>query len=269
MKIFIAGISKTGTTGLMYLIRNSMKDSPLEIFEPKVCPPDALATDNDVLAKALISPLLDSDSFSTFDKKITIIRDPRDRLVSVLLYSQFHAPYSREKKKVAKVMDVLRHKESDPASVSIQEIMNRMVVANEDPEVTLDVFQKRLTAPVIWVTKYLKKMTGTLIYKYEDFVTEQYQSLEQYLGFPLTGEAVVPDNLKRVSRTNRSGNWRSWFTEEDVRVYKPIFSDWLKAYGYDPDDWELDTKPSIEQEHCSGYFAKLIREASGSRRRFL
>ena len=40
MKILIAGLAKTGTTGLLYLIANSFDKKPRLLFEPKKCPAD-------------------------------------------------------------------------------------------------------------------------------------------------------------------------------------------------------------------------------------
>src|SRR5687767_12482448 len=95
MKILIAGLGKSGTTALFYLIASSLGKGPKPklLFEPKECPADLRSARGDVVAKVLIDPQLNAASFSHFDRKITLIRDPRDRIISALLYSQFHADY--------------------------------------------------------------------------------------------------------------------------------------------------------------------------------
>jgi hypothetical protein len=123
MKILIAGLAKTGTTGLLYLIANSLGRSRKLLFEPKVCPPEAKADGGDIVAKVLLGRQLDAGSFAHFDKKITIFRDPRDRMVSSILYSQYHANYLADEKSVSLVRECLERKEADPASVSIREIL--------------------------------------------------------------------------------------------------------------------------------------------------
>ena len=84
MKILIAGAPKTGTTALFYRIKNSLDGGVREMFEPRgyVAEPGDGACH--VLAKVLLDPLIDLDmeSFSSFEKKIGIVRDPRDRLIS-------------------------------------------------------------------------------------------------------------------------------------------------------------------------------------------
>ena len=71
------------------------------------------------MAKVLIDPpgRADFNSFSKFDYKVLIVRDPRDNLVSRLLYR----PYNREDfvsnpEAVALFVEMLRAKEADPAA---------------------------------------------------------------------------------------------------------------------------------------------------------
>jgi hypothetical protein len=80
------------------------------------------------------------------------------------------------------------------------------------------------------------------------------------LGIPLTGKAQVPKNLERVERTKKYGEWRNWFTPEDVARFQPVLTPYLKRYGYDFDDWRLSDAPIIRSEHCSRYFTSLVQE---------
>ncbi|MCB1150862.1 hypothetical protein KDK88_04905 [bacterium] len=99
MRILISGSPKTGTTGLFYKIRNSIQGKPRLLFE--VTPPyqyEAGDEERGVLAKVVVNfgdPGL--DSFACFDKKIAIVRDPRDTLVSRVLYGiSYHSKYDRD-----------------------------------------------------------------------------------------------------------------------------------------------------------------------------
>jgi hypothetical protein len=118
----------------------------------------------------------------------------------------------------------------------------------------------RIPKSLGWFDQYIVSVPDSYLYKYEDFVTGKYFPLEQYLGMSLTGAAEVPDVLKRVRRTKSYGDWRNWFTEEDVQVFKPLLSPWLGRYGYDADNWTLNQDPVIEREHCSEYFMCLVDE---------
>lgn len=259
MKILIAGMAKTGTTGLLYLIANSMKEQPRLLFEPRTCPPDVQTESGDVVAKVIIDAKLNSPSFSRFEKKITIFRDPRDRIVSALLYAQYHANYVFDDERVHTVHEILREKESGPAGVPIGRILDVMgaMVGRKNASRK---FRERFVNVLSIFDDYVMNVPDGFLYKYEDFVSEKYRQLEAYLGFPLTGAAEVPEILGRVARTKGHGDWRNWFTESDVRDYRPVLAPWLEKYGYDADDWALNPAPAIEPEHCSEYFMRLVRE---------
>lgn len=258
MNILIAGLSKTGTTGLLYLIVNSLGNDPSIYFEPECCPKISSGNSDSVI-KVLIGPKLKCDTFKYLEKKITIIRDPRDKIVSSLLYSQYHANYLNDSTKIKTVLKVLRRKEINPSKISIREIMDVVGDVSGKPR-TAEHYRARIKNSLDWFDNFLAFMPETFLYKYEDFVVGDYAKLENYLGFQMSGEAEVPEKLKRVSRTKGSDNWRNWFTEEDVDFYEPILSPWLARYGYAAEDWRLNDSPMIQPQHCSKYFLQLIEE---------
>lgn len=259
MKILIAGLAKTGTTGLLYLIVNSVGNGLKLLFEPQECPADLKTESGNVVVKVLIGSQLNVASFAHFDKKITIVRDPRDRIISVLLYSQYHANYLSDYERVCVVRECLEKKESSPSSVSIREILEVIGRVSGKPNMAGN-RPKAVKAELVWLDDYVEVFPDGFLYKYEDFVSEDFAQLEKHLGVPLSGKAEVPGNFKRVNRTKTYGDWRNWFTAEDVQVYKPILAPWLKKYGYDAEDWEINAVPTIEREHCSGYFMRLVEE---------
>jgi len=260
MKILIAGLAKTGTTGLHYLIANSIGKGPKLLFEPTECPEEYRTGSRDVIAKVLIGSNLKVASFAHFDKKITIVRDPRDRIISSLLYSQFHAEYLKDDASVKIVRDYLERKEADPSGVSIKEFFAVVASVSKNPRIE-KTYLNWSTQPLSWFDEYASAMPGTFFYKYEDFVSGNYAPLEAYLEMPLSGEAEVPEQLSRVERTKGYGDWRNWFTEKDVALYRPLIDPWLAKYDYDPEDWALNADPVIKKEHCSEYFMRLVGEA--------
>ena len=260
MKIIIAGLAKTGTTGLLYLIANSIGNKPKLLFEPKQCPSDLEFKAGDVVAKVLIGSDLNAASFSHFDKKVTIIRDPRDRMVSDLLYSQFHQDYLIDEVRVGAVRELLEMKELNPGSISFKEIIETIGHISRNVNAVARFKQSRVRKAFAEFDKYVSVISDSLIYRYEDFVSGKYLPLEKHLGLPISGAAEVPDSYKRVKRTQSYGDWRNWFTEEDVQEYRPMLMPGIEKYGYDPDDWALNVAPSIEREHCSGYFMRLVEE---------
>ena len=73
----------------------------------------------------------------------------------------------------------------------------------------------------------------------------------------MSGAVVVPDEHRRVARTRGYGNWRRWFTEEDVEFFRPVISEFLDIMGYDPSDWELTPVDRLPAEEGSGYMERL------------
>jgi len=259
MNILIAGHAKTGTTGLLHLIASSSGQPRKIIFEPRECPPEAKQAHGNFIAKVIIRADVNLASFSHFDRKVVIIRDPRDRFISSLLYSQFHDSYLLDEGRVRAVRECLEEKERRPSAISIRGILEVMGAASDKPDAA-SVYLKGFEGSLKRFDAYIASIADHLLYKYEDFVSGNYAALEGYLGCEMTGKAEVPAALGRVVRTKSYGDWRNWFTEEDVQEYRPMLMPGIEKYGYDPDDWALNVAPSIEREHCSGYFMRLVEE---------
>jgi hypothetical protein len=122
-KILIAGLPKSGTTALFYKIKHSLASDVVCLFEPdKFAPERPISVHRTVLAKVVITPWLDIDSFCGFEKKILIVRDPRDTLVSMLLYVIRDTGIPFDARKSRAFVQVLRRKERDSSSVTVLEI---------------------------------------------------------------------------------------------------------------------------------------------------
>lgn len=99
MKILIAGQAKSGTTALFYALKQTLPRKYTCLFEPRGYA--AANRDECVLAKVLINPSVKVEDFETFNKKILIVRDPRDNLVSRLLYAIYDQKFSADDDKSA------------------------------------------------------------------------------------------------------------------------------------------------------------------------
>lgn len=258
MKILVVGLSKTGTTALYSLINDALSASYDRLFEPKIYTPNQ---NENVLCKVLLGPRLDLPSFAAFDKRITIVRDIRDRLISLLLYQQFHASYLKDKLSVKRVFECLVEKETSPCSVSLLSILGVISDAANDKELT-ERFFKRIAAAMNEFDNYVNTYNSGLVYRYEQLVQSDFAPLECHLGIALPERINVPKTYNRVIRTKGYGSWRDWFTPTDVDYIKPLVSTWLSRYDYDVNDWELNDTPSIAPEHCSVYFERLVQEVN-------
>lgn len=217
-----------------------------------------------ILCKILIGPHLEVDSFREFSKKITIRRDPRDRLISCALYSPFHCEYATDENKVEAIRRLLQQNEEHPKSAPFLHIVDAMGQANNGDDDHARNFLCDAMIQEEWFEKYLSQISDAYILKYEDFVAGDLKGVEEYLGFELSHQGEVPQDLQRVVRTKGEGDWKNWFTCSDIERLSKLLEPILRKYNHDL-YWEAKANQVINPEHCSGYFMRLIEE----RRRFL
>jgi hypothetical protein len=99
-------------------------------------------------------------------------------------------------------------------------------------------------------------------FKYEDMIEKNYDGLNEYLGFEIKDDAEIPTTTKKskVVRKKAYGDWRHWYTEEDVDLFKPAYLPYMKTIGYDCDDWAISANPVIEPEFSSMYMKGLVQK---------
>ncbi len=267
MKIFILGTGKTGTTALVYKISGGLPGC--KSFSGGY-PGKYVGDYENAVYKHTYEPRKGKD-FELFndhlrqehyDRKIWIARDPRDAAVSRMLY-RWHKGTAWRRKQYKTHLDLVLQKESDPASVSFGEIcrytghkewpLSREAVAEEE----------RLRYQEM--TEFVKSLDDDwFLFKFEDMVDQRNDALNAYLGFDIIGEAEVPSGTgkDKVVRKKAYGDWRHWFTAEDIELFKPAYQPYLDMIGYDADDWQLAEKPVIEPQFSSVYMQSLPRKAT-------
>lgn len=202
-----------------------------------------------VLVKILLA-LLDYSLLKEFNKKIYIIRDLRDQLLSAFLYNQYHSQKSKDE--VDFLVEKLREKEQAPSSLSCVELFKY------DREFSYDKMLWHIRLQESFIREYSNEI---FILKYEDFVDQKLESLEKYLEFQLKGCANVHNSLQRVVRTKSYNNWKNWFTKEDIKYFEPLLCRFMRKLGYE-ENWEINQHQKILAEHCSEYVLKLQKEKS-------
>ena len=126
MRVVVFGLGKTGTTALYFKLKQAMAADTHCVFEPRGFVPPTGSTRN-ILAKVLIGYNRDVDpsGFLTFDKTLFLTRDPRDTLVSRVLYDIYNEPtICADDAMVGAFVDLLRRKEADPAGTPLREIID-------------------------------------------------------------------------------------------------------------------------------------------------
>jgi len=273
MKIVIFGLSRSGTTALFYLLKNSLHRNTVCLFEPLRFDEKDIRRnkfkellfgrrDENVLAKVLsFRPdyPADTDSFASFDKQVLIVRDPRDRLISRLLYGVHASNFCDQPDRAQSFISVLKRKEADPASISIMTLLETFATLNGE-QFSFDAWASHYSRHSINRPLAFHDTNPQLfLFRYEDLIDGRLQELGDYIGASLGGTATVPQQLARVERTKDYGAWRDWFTKEDVAKLQPVLQPFLDRY-YSGADWILKDRPAIRPEHGSSYVEGLINQ---------
>jgi hypothetical protein len=272
VKIVIYGQGKSGTSALFYKVKNSLPPSTIALFEPtsfgmrEQLKPRLRALARGAIFPDILAKVLPCDrkavrlqDFDSFDRQVLIIRDPRDRMVSGLLYRSYHAAFDQTGENARAFLDLLRRKEGDPLSVSLLELVDAVEALQHGP-----------TGPASWLPHYQDQSVARPmafhrerphlhLFRYEDMVDGRFEALEAALRLPLKGSATVPQNLQRVVRSKGYGAWRHWFTPEDVTVMRPILQPYLDSY-YPGAGWDLSPSPKLEAAFGSEYVRRVMNE---------
>lgn len=262
-RIVVFGPYKSGTTGLFYKIRNSLPGPVRTLFEPKAYLPEKGDTDCWVLAKTILgagseSEGTDYSGFLEFEKKIYLSRDPRDLMVSGILFMVQQEPslYGNDEK-LTRILHLLRQKETHPQGISLCRLFQRIV--DESDHHSFPQVMKWLDFQYRWLMEFENKLDDYCHVKYEDFVDGELERLESYLGFHLPGESLVDPVHDHVPRTLAYDNWKNWFLEEDIAFFKPVFEEYIKRYHYS-NNWQGADEQKISPEHCSRYVMRIVNK---------
>lgn len=261
MRVLIVGEGKSGTTALLRSVAESL-DSPSEIFEPQLMTKEDLTPNPLVVKKLLLNwkpqekQLLDS-----FDRRLFIVRDPRDRLISHLLYDAYNKAHLLSPKQQDKWMSLLAKKVEKPRSVSVLHLVNTWWRLSR-----ADLMSHYVRA-LDRSTAYSRRHGGQFhTLHYEDYVDGNFADVDNYLGLSLS-TGVVKGSEERVARSSTHGEWRRWFKPVDVKMFRTMSHEWLGAHGYDPTDWEL-TKPAepLDPATTTEYVQSLFERRAGLNR---
>jgi hypothetical protein len=97
------------------------------------------------------------------------------------------------------------------------------------------------------------------LFTYEDMVRGNFAALNGYLGFETGKDTEVPESTgkAKVVRKKATGDWRHWFTREDIDRFKPVYLPYMELTGYDGEDWTTSPNPVIEPAFSSLYMQRL------------
>lgn len=197
-----------------------------------------------------------------YDRKIWMARDPRDAAVSRMLY-RWHRGYSGRKKQYEAHLDLVLKKEKAPRSIPFHEICR--YTGHDDWPRTADQVVEAEQHRYEQMLKFVNILGNDwFFFRFEDMVDNHVKDLNHYLGFAIQSDAEVPSasGKAKVIRKKASGDWRHWFTEADMALYKPAFDAYMEFFGYDGNDWTPSPDPVIEPRYASVYMQELPRKAT-------
>ncbi|MBW2491525.1 MAG: hypothetical protein JRE65_10300 [Deltaproteobacteria bacterium] len=266
MRVFILGTGKSGTTALLYKVAGGLPNC--QAFSGGK-PGKYLGNYENAVYKHTYEERKGKSfklyrehlSKESYDRKIWMARDPRDAAVSRMLY-RWHRGYSGKRKQYRAHLNLVLKKEQDPMSVPFYEIC-RYTGHDGWPRTKTDVFEEE-KARYQQMREFVVGLGNDWFrYRYEDMVDKKNDALNEYLGFETDADAEVPSGTgkDKVVRKKAYGDWRHWYTQDDVALFKPAYLSYMDAVGYDCNDWNLSPKPIIEPKFSSRYMQSLPHKA--------
>jgi hypothetical protein len=254
MRCLIVGAAKSGTTALVYSVAKALGQAQIYFEEP-------ISTLDRLPANVAVKLLLEDESNcdisalgAGFDRKILLVRDPRDNLVSRLLY---FVAGSRQllgsDARLDRFLYLLYTKQRDPDAVTVLDLLAAM---HETARTVLD---QSVETGMRLADFIDANRDAWFIMSYEALVAGDLAGLSAYLGVTVRGHVSVDPTYARVERTRGRGDWRNWLTASDVADIRPILAPVMRRLGYE-DDWERAPVPLIAPKHSWEYVLRLVAE---------
>ena len=259
--IIILGAGKSGTSGLYASVKQGLENAigrPIRMFFELY---DLSVLDEyrkrPLLVKMLLERvmLIDRSQLRRFDKRVLIVRDPRDVLVSRLMWQLVGFPGFRTRANIDRAIEIFRRKEADPQSISLSELYRTLGEIGENPT-WLESAHKLSYLPLRMSDDEIASMHCV---RYEDYVEDRLDDLADYLGFQPVPRAVPPPPNDVTFRAASHGDWRRWFTPEDDDHFNTGSGTNLRALGYAVEPFEPSTQP-LPAEKGSDYVLQHFRK---------
>jgi len=256
-KILLVGLPKSGTSALTYTVAEKFQN-PIVHFEPmqanglfnpsfhyEQCIKPRVVVTKSLFFNYYKDGLNSISSF--YNKRIWIVRDPRDWLVSNFLYHWYkghNIPQDQFDHAYEKVLE----KEASPKNLSFYSLL----ATTRDPEW----YFKRLEDALKQLREVQLSDSDWFILRYEDLVDNNLERLSEYIGRDLKTVDKLPKNISRVVRRKQYGNWKNWFTSEDIDLFSDHLSPFLEYFNYSL-DMTPNENPEIDPKYSSKYMKSI------------
>jgi len=265
MKILILGHGKSGTTVFLFKVAGGLPNCKAY---PGGHPGKYVGDYENAVYKhtynerkgRTFDAYMDHFAEIDYDRKIWMARDPRDVAVSQMLY-RWHKGHWGYTKQYRAHLELVQKKERDPSSVPFHNLCR--YTGYDGWPISTEEALKEEQFCYQQMCDFVENLGNDwFIFKYEDMIEKNLDALHEYLGFRIKDEAEIPaiKQQAKVARKKASGDWRQWFTGEDVKLFKPLYAPYMELIGYDCDDWNISPEAKIEPEFASLYIKGLVRK---------
>jgi hypothetical protein len=258
--ILIVSLARCGSSALFELISQNLPPGSIGFFEPdedetnlKVI--DSLNDKAPVVVKVLLRPylLLTRRNELQFQKTIGLIRDPRDNLISRLLFRMVSKKFLDNREVYQDLLPLIERKIEDPSSISVVKLFRAIESTNLMEKMIDFRFQENLNLFMKWS----KSCESNLLYRYEDFVEENYSEISKFLGMKIAKKDELKVVFPAIKRSCGTGEWKHWFTPEDIDFFRPRMNEYMNYFGYE-DIWETPRRQNINPSTSLDYLKKYI-----------
>ena len=269
-QVLVVGMHKTGTTIVSSVIQRSIPEGRFFIephnvaFFERLGKHDAPGVVKVIYEHwagkpSLLTGVVRGETRFQPDAVVAIVRDPRDGLISGLMYRAYECVlHGATRDQVDRWIGIIREKEAIPEKhslVSMLRSFNEIFAIDDTPESHFETFARYCD----WIDRNADHLH---VLRYEDFVAGHTGGLSAYLGMPLSASREVDPSLSRVARTRQSGGWRAMMLPEDVVYFEDRYGGALQRHAYL--DWDIRPGSSPPAEG-SEYIARIAEEAFETR----
>ncbi len=260
MRILIYSLGKSGTTALAYAINNAFAHYSL-ILEPEQLNNVDYSDDN-LIVKSIYGDRWkkDVDYFTKFDKKILLLRNPLDRIISYLLYMPYNGDGFSDDRNAYKYIDLLMKKANAPELVGVNDIDRCFKNVTERSSLIRAVAKQSNS-----IYDLAQNTQEFFLLKYEDFIQNNLQGLSGYLGREIFNQVKVSKQFARTERSKSFDNYKYFFLNQEIHsILEPLKSfNNMFEYAFDLDhlNSSVGEKPSaLSAELTYNYTIKVINE---------
>jgi hypothetical protein len=260
--IIVLALGKSGTTAFHNLLLSCKPKKTWRASHEPVKLPVPDEKNLPLLVKANLESCIKdvrarSRKLKNYEKKILLVRNPRDRLISAFMYRGYD-DFKRKSKKepeIQKIINALKDKSDDPSSISMQELLDLFTEAGGRK-----ILAEQLKF-MAFISQLVEDHPEFYVFQYEDMMKKNFDALSDYLGFKVDyTEDISVGPRSRIIRSKTYDDWKNWFTPSDVKYFNKEFLDFDTRFGYLHCQKEKLNKPQVVKPRDSWkYFMKMVK----------